>query len=226
MNLDATAAALCAAVYLERGHAAKRAAELGYAVTAWFDQADAEAALFTGARWAYLAVRGTEASKLEWSDLWANARALPKRWAGAGCVHEGYLAEAMKLWPHAEPRLRKLGLPYYLTGHSLGGAVATILAELIAGNDDVPDPLALVTFGSPKVGDEDFHRDNPIVAHRRYVNRMDFAPATPLIGFAHGVEGIPLDSGPFDRAQGRGWTGPLRDHSIERYAAALAAIEP
>ena len=43
-----------------------------------------------------------------------------------------------------------------LDGHSLGGAVATLLTELIARNDDVADPLALVTFGSPKVGDKDF----------------------------------------------------------------------
>ena len=44
----------------------------------------------------------------------------------------------------------------YLTGHSLGGAVATLLgARLVAAGAD-PDKLSIVTFGAPSVGNTAF----------------------------------------------------------------------
>ena len=44
----------------------------------------------------------------------------------------------------------------YLTGHSLGGAVATLLgARLVAAGAD-PDKLSIVTFGTPSVGNTAF----------------------------------------------------------------------
>lgn len=44
----------------------------------------------------------------------------------------------------------------YITGHSLGGAVATLLgARLVAAGAD-PDKLSIVTFGAPSVGNKAF----------------------------------------------------------------------
>ncbi|KAH7712420.1 class 3 lipase protein, partial [Aphelenchoides avenae] len=50
--------------------------------------------------------------------------------------------------------------PYYdiwVTGHSLGGALATITARHISGGvADLPKRVKLVTFGQPRVGTKGF----------------------------------------------------------------------
>jgi predicted lipase len=56
------------------------------------------------------------------------------------------LTEQLSLYPNAE---------LALTGHSLGGALATIaLAQIVFELDaTVPNNMSLYTFGSPRVGD-------------------------------------------------------------------------
>lgn len=47
----------------------------------------------------------------------------------------------------------------YVTGHSLGGAIATLTAaRMIEEGRTTPEQLKLYTFGSPRVGDLDFAR--------------------------------------------------------------------
>lgn len=49
------------------------------------------------------------------------------------------------------------GLSFYLTGHSLGGALATLCAaDLLNPPAGVPKPTALYTFGAPPCGDTNF----------------------------------------------------------------------
>ena len=59
------------------------------------------------------------------------------------------IAQELKL--HPEERL-------YLTGHSLGGAAATLAAARLADMGVAPDQLQVVTFGAPAVGDKSFAR--------------------------------------------------------------------
>ncbi len=65
-------------------------------------------------------------------------------------VHEGFLHAARKLLFLVSDRIRKQGVDRaVLTGHSLGGAIATVLyAEMQIWFT----PTRLVTFGSPRVG--------------------------------------------------------------------------
>jgi hypothetical protein len=50
------------------------------------------------------------------------------------------------------------GYMIYTTGHSLGGALCTLLAFDLAGNDDerIPKPISCISFASPKVGNRKF----------------------------------------------------------------------
>lgn len=72
--------------------------------------------------------------------------------------------------------------PRYLdamAGHSLGGALATLAALSLAERGL---EVECVTFGSPKVGDEDFCRFFRSKVHRnaRFVNKFDPVPRVPL----------------------------------------------
>ena len=70
-----------------------------------------------------------------------------------------------------------------VTGHSLGGAVATIIAAQL---QDHHAPVHLVTFGSPRPGGQKF-RERLRVPHHRFVHGMDVVPHMPLaaFGFRH-----------------------------------------
>ncbi|MBN6069438.1 lipase family protein [Aggregatibacter actinomycetemcomitans] len=69
------------------------------------------------------------------------------------------------------------GKELYLTGHSLGGAVATILAAYLYENGLKP---LLYTYGSPRVGNVHFanYYANRFT-HFRHVNGGDIVPAVP-----------------------------------------------
>ncbi|CAN0119838.1 unnamed protein product [Ectocarpus sp. 4 AP-2014] len=71
--------------------------------------------------------------------------------------------------------------PLYVTGHSLGGALASLAAYDIDKNFTLPDPTTLYTFGSPRVGNGVFARklDSRVKHHFRLVNDGDLITALP-----------------------------------------------
>jgi hypothetical protein len=66
------------------------------------------------------------------------------------------------------------------TGHSLGGALATLAAAIF-------QPACLITFGAPRVGDAAFGATMSGVESRRYVGCCDMIARVPpeLLGFRH-----------------------------------------
>jgi hypothetical protein len=110
-----------------------------------------------------LAFRGTEPNEIE--TLLADADSLKIRWR-EGYVHEGFLAQFASVWlampgcgvpegigSYVAAR-RKNNL--YVTGHSLGAALATLALRELQVDDRKPPVSALYTFGSPKTGDTMF----------------------------------------------------------------------
>lgn len=79
----------------------------------------------------------------------------------------------------------------YVTGHSLGGALATLCAYDLAARRHVyptPHHLALYNFGSPRVGNRAFAKEfNRLVPDAwRIVNRNDAVCSVPrLMGYCH-----------------------------------------
>jgi pimeloyl-ACP methyl ester carboxylesterase len=126
----------------------------------------------------FVAFRGTEAGKL--LDLLADARfkLVPFRETR---VHQGFLAAYESVRSAIGDWLGPAdGRRLVITGHSLGAAMATLLAA------DRPE-AELVTFGSPRVGDAAFAALFSGRQVRRYVDCTDGVTAVPpgLIGYAH-----------------------------------------
>ena len=67
-------------------------------------------------------------------------------------VHPGFATALQSVWPQLQDIISNSGSkPIWLTGHSLGAALATLLAEKIENQVN-----GLYTFGSPCVGDSTF----------------------------------------------------------------------
>lgn len=70
----------------------------------------------------------------------------------------------------------------YITGHSMGGGIATIFYSFMKNNTSLNKNIKLVTFGSPKVGDKEFrnylynYKDDII----RVINGKDIITYLPL----------------------------------------------
>lgn len=136
-------------------------------------------------------------------------------------VHKGFLEATLDLWPAIEDDLVALcepsRLPVFVTGHSLGGAMA-----LIAG---MTYPFErIVTFGAPRVG-RDIHLTIAEPSrHIRYVNGNDpvprlFPTVVPFRFKHHGELRTIVD-------KGHGGPNVLYDHSIVNYAEVLRETLP
>jgi pimeloyl-ACP methyl ester carboxylesterase len=107
-------------------------------------------------------------------DLVTDARFWPVRWDGPGRVHLGFCNAYYALRQQVDAWLagleRRGGL--VVTGHSLGAAMATLMAALWPGS-------TLVTFGSPRVGGRTFAKAFEGRDVRRYVDCSDFVSRVP-----------------------------------------------
>ena len=158
----------------------------GYSIVKFFDKAGAQAYLLTDGTNNVLSFRGTEVK--EKSDVVADLKMhkvfeidLPAGIA-KGKVHQGFRDELDKLWPDIQKELSiNRNIPLYITGHSLGAAMATIAASRISNKVE-----ALVTFGSPRVGTKAFIENSKVV-HFRVQNNNDDVPKVPplVFGFRH-----------------------------------------
>lgn len=72
------------------------------------------------------------------------------------------------------------GNPVFLTGHSKGGAMASIAAYILSQNLGIPNVQPLVTFASPKPGDVDFQAGfQSVLSQTRYEDFQDIIPLLP-----------------------------------------------
>ena len=108
-------------------------------------------------------------------------------------AHEGFLArfEAVSAAVISAADTSPLK-EYVCTGHSLGGAVATLAAAQLPKLD----VAGLVTFGSPRVVNHSYADaiEEALAGKiRRYVHEMDIVPRVPVaLGYEHVGDAIPL----------------------------------
>lgn len=120
-----------------------------------------------------------------------NAQRQPYPGLRGATVHKGfynaYLSVARQVNLAAKSLLANCqNCHVYVTGHSLGGAIATLAAADLYSL--TPD-LTLYTFGSPRVGDQTFatYFDKIVPDTFRIVNNNDLVPHLPqrFLGFRH-----------------------------------------
>jgi len=135
--------------------------------------------------YAVLAFRGTEVSKRE--DVKIDIEAM-KVSVLDGRVHAGFRIAYDSVAKDIEASLLKIkDTPLYITGHSLGAALATVATQRLEHNPRFREVIAACyTFGSPRVGDNhyDLEFKSPIY---RVVNSTDIVTIIPLIamGYIH-----------------------------------------
>ena len=125
--------------------------------------------------------RGTQVTaRWSWDDIFTNFRMRMGQWHGGGRAHGGYMRALDAVWNDLIPILNSSARPFIYTGHSLGGALATLASTIAPYADEV------YTFGSPRVGDRECVEmvSRPFF---RIVNSMDIAPRFPSIlgGYRH-----------------------------------------
>lgn len=128
--------------------------------------------------------RGTS-NPLEWI---ANFQARQSNYGQSGGVrgrvHTGFL----RLYDQLAVQVRTVTdrfnpkVPCFITGHSLGGALATLAtADLVQRNRALQDRLQLYSYAAPRVGDLEFVRSLSTIAPNsfRVINFADIVPMVP-----------------------------------------------
>lgn len=176
-------AQLASIAYLDGAEAKKKGKGLGYTGHKFFENDGAQCHAFWNKEEYVLAFRGTEPTEV--SDLLADLNAIPRGAMTHGLVHSGFRGECDKLWDdvvkhHGKGHVEKT---FYITGHSLGAAMATIATSRF---EEFTKVEQLTTFGSPRVGTRKFVK-NIATPHMRFVNNNDIVTKVPLalMGYKH-----------------------------------------
>lgn len=170
--------------YLSLDEAEIIATKLGFTNTTLFDHDGSQAYSFSNDVDIVIACRGTEPD--EWNDLKADINAVQAVAETVGKVHRGFKKEVDDLWPVLEEMLKDNTKKLWFTGHSLGGAMATICAGRCFLSAISSMPQQIQTFGSPRVGDTRYI-NHVKVDYLRWVNNNDIVTRSPPVwmGYRH-----------------------------------------
>ena len=183
------------------------------------------------------------------ADAWQTP--YPSYFAGPsiGGIHEGFAEALMGIWPNvlaAIAQARTNAQPLWMTGHSLGGALAYLATTVLYFTQREP-VNGLYTFGQPRLGDPGFCSQCETGfgdIHFRFVNNEDIVtriaprimPHIPIEYYGHSGQLVYFDSGGAPHCDEAFWnnfmaevdvdsdnfvallTGsPVRDHLIANY---------
>ena len=185
---------LSALAYEKPEYVKAMAPKLGYQMNTFLNDGSSQGYLFKGKRCAVLAYRGTEASEGDLWDIMSNLRFHAREWEGPGKAHLGYVRQYRRIRDELMKVVKGVsgGIPLVVTGHSMGGAIATMAAADAYQRDWKFSRV--VTFGSPATMNAEGHA--AITCERtRYVNCMDPVPLwPPSFTINHGVPATKINS--------------------------------
>jgi hypothetical protein len=135
---------------------------------------------------AVLSFRGTDVDDPK--NLITDIKFPPVRWDVGGFVYDGFRDALAPVRPAITAALASLQCRTLFTGHSLGAALATLMAS-------ARKPAATFAFGSPRVGDSAFVSTLAGVSIQRYVDCCDAVTRVPpeLLGYVHAGEEFYID---------------------------------
>jgi len=178
---------LASIAYSNIKDATKQAKKLGFTTTEFYEKDGAQAYRFMNKYDLVIACRGTQPS--EFNDIKADLQALPVMAETVSRVHRGFKAEVDELWPmilEDIDRKANAGKKLWFCGHSLGAAMATIMASRCHLYEEIQQVEELYTFGSPRVGWKKYCNSLNII-HHRWKNNNDIVTTVPLaiMGYVH-----------------------------------------
>ena len=183
----------------------------------FFDRDGAQCYLIWNDDDAVVIFRGTEPK--QWSDVKADLNTFKRRGRYKhGYVHGGFQGEIDKIWDELDLELSVLeDRDIHVTGHSLGGAMATLAAKRIS--EEYDNVHCIYTFGSPSVIMEQVWEDG----HFRVYLENDPVPFLPPFPYVHWGVRINAETLDWDEDHPIGDVTKIdaRDHSIKEYLKVL-----
>lgn len=169
--------------------------ELGFDSVRWIQDrpTDTQGFVATSGSDIFVVWRGSESP----TDFLKDASVLKVKAFGNCKVHSGFYscltAVQSRLGDHLREAIQEIGGPYevsrvYVSGHSLGGALATLSAVLISNWYPSLSPrLKVITAGSPRVGNRAFKTlfNKQVSEHIRVVHDNDIVTRVPKLNYFH-----------------------------------------
>ena len=173
--------------YADEDFAARRFKAAGLDEVRFFNQRSTQCYVASNRQVALVAFRGSEVWKrrgrpdepIAVADFMTNVNVWLTDWTNGAKVHRGFKSALEEVWDDLLPYLKALqdrGCRIWMTGHSLGAALATLAA------DRYGEVQGVYTFGSPRVGNSRFKERYAIRTHR-FVNGSDMVTGLPPAGF-------------------------------------------
>ena len=141
-----------------------------------FDKNGTQAILLEDKNYIFLGFRGTEPTSMK--DIKSDINAITIACESGGEIHKGFNKAFNEVYIEIQKTLDKSGYkekPLFITGHSLGGALATIAAKKLTHKGGI---AACYTFGSPRVGNIEWISNIKTPIYRT-VNAMDPVTMVP-----------------------------------------------
>ena len=130
-----------------------------------------------------VAFRGTEPNKIK---DWFTDLEIPLTDSPVGMVHKGFYTRLLAIWTqlnNALTTLQHAGKSIWITGHSLGAALAALAAAKLLKEGVVASTNGLYTYGQPRTGNPQFAEwFDSMMKPRifRHVNNKDIVTNVPL----------------------------------------------
>ncbi len=188
----------------------------GMRLVEFFDEKNTQAFICADEHKLIIAVRGTDGLADAMTDINVDLVG-----GVGGKVHEGFNTSAARLWKTILTHVRHRGKrSLFLTGHSLGAGIATILTARLVQEKDEP-VNGLYVYGMPRSGNRKFARNfNNSFGDKtfRFVNNNDVVTRTPFrsMGYSHVGQFIYFDEYGQVRSD-IGWWQKLLDRVTGRF---------
>jgi len=180
-------------VYAEEAFVRTEFGKVGLEQVRFFDGGSTRCVVAGNRDFVIVAFRGTEIRRREGrhdyrniiGEIVSNLDIKPVSWDMGGRVHRGFRNALDAVWKkeglgkHVR-HLVESGRPVWITGHSLGAALAVLAAHRSKGI------RAVYTFGSPRIGDAVFKKSYQVTTCR-IVNHRDIVARLPPAGPYHHV---------------------------------------